>query len=457
MNQQVKHLLCIGPSQWPVIRDGSQVEICPVKADWLRAGDLVVHKGRGGQTCHRILYRKIVNGEPWYFIKGDANLNADGWMSQTQIVGRVVSVNGQSVDRKFFRFVSLFFYWHSRLQHRFYQLIFFSKTGRTLGYLRMRLLPKPIFMKLYGELTAPWLSVHRMLDKIWENQHFRRYKHKLLLAIHENVLRPPIRSSKQLIFHGGDYGHSYYYEEIFCDSSQDVEPIVTLLGSAPCRVCDLGGGSGRLSWRLAQEGKQVTLVDRSQTMIALAKNKRRTLTQAQQRRYEICLADIRELQSAAQYDYVISLNNAFEHLESDAEILSVLRGLRKILSDNGVVFIDVHHPPFWEQMREWKAYRWTYDGIRYADGKKLHLWQRTSEGGATNQIVWEHAVKRSHSAFFVHLKTTIRLLPQPHWLRFFNESGFEVTAIWGNWNGTKCGDIHPKVIFRLSKTAPSDT
>ncbi|MEZ4751553.1 MAG: hypothetical protein R3B54_13320 [Bdellovibrionota bacterium] len=46
-----------------------------------------------------------------------------------------------------------------------------------------------------------------------------------------------------MVFHGGDYGHGYLYEEIFCRDDRDLDFAVNLV-EAPGAVLDLAGARG---------------------------------------------------------------------------------------------------------------------------------------------------------------------------------------------------------------------
>lgn len=151
--------LCLGPSQWPVLRNGLVIRVAKFANNELRAGDLVVFSKSGSRICHRLLKVNRNGDESLWLTKGDANLNVDGWISEGQILGKVVEVNGRPVTHPFFAIPSHLFFWHSLLQHTLYQMIFFSSFGRKLGLLRMKILPRPIFMKMYAKLSAPWIHL----------------------------------------------------------------------------------------------------------------------------------------------------------------------------------------------------------------------------------------------------------------------------------------------------------
>lgn len=74
-----------GRSMYPMIRNGSCVEVQPTAYDELRIGDLVVFTDGRGLVCHRL----IKKAHRLCILKGDTNLWADPPVAWTQVLGRV--------------------------------------------------------------------------------------------------------------------------------------------------------------------------------------------------------------------------------------------------------------------------------------------------------------------------------------------------------------------------------
>lgn len=161
MRTSAETLLCLGPSQWPLVQNGSQVQIRRQAGKALRRGSLVVFSKNGIRICHRLLRKKSDPNGTYWLAKGDANLKDDGWICESQVEGMVVSVDGRSVRHPLFAIPSFFFFVHSLLQREAFFLIFQSRVGRRLGRLRMKLFPRPIFMPIYGLLSAPWVFLRK--------------------------------------------------------------------------------------------------------------------------------------------------------------------------------------------------------------------------------------------------------------------------------------------------------
>lgn len=74
-----------GRSMYPMIRNGSCVEVQPTAYDELRIGDLVVFSDGRGLVCHRL----IKKSHRLCILKGDTNLWADPPVAWSQVLGRV--------------------------------------------------------------------------------------------------------------------------------------------------------------------------------------------------------------------------------------------------------------------------------------------------------------------------------------------------------------------------------
>lgn len=453
-------LLCLGSSQWPILRDGDEIEIQSVGVSTLRVSDLVVFRSGNLQVCHRILYKKRMGGGAWFYLKGDAKARADGWITASTIQGKVVRVKGYSASSLAFRIVSTWLYLCSVLQDVSFRAMFHSHFGKVAGQIRALIFPQPIFMNLFILVTTPSMWFHKglrnelkwsgTLPKIrfslpaWVN----RWRRELGQVIFNRWIVPPRKPSRFLVPFAGDYGHGFYYDEIFCRGETDVQDIDTLCANTEGAILDLAGGAGRLACRLAAGGKQVILIDRSATMLGIARGRSAELPLRTQANLQIIKQDIRSLSMSRLFRTIISLRNVLEHLPDEPGILETLGRIGKHLEEGGVFFADVHFEPFWQKTPQWKTGKWVYEADLRCDGRRMRVWGRTRRDHLTHALVWEHAVS-SNLVRYTLLSTRLIILPVWRWIWFFRNSGFRVADVWGNWRGAAVGSAHPKVIFKL--------
>jgi len=87
----MKNCIGIGPSLWPLIRSGSKLSFDPGAV--CQVSDLVLYSERGISVCHRVLKKKKIKEHTWYFIKADGKIDADGWIPDYRIQGRLAAIN----------------------------------------------------------------------------------------------------------------------------------------------------------------------------------------------------------------------------------------------------------------------------------------------------------------------------------------------------------------------------
>jgi ubiquinone/menaquinone biosynthesis C-methylase UbiE len=107
-------------------------------------------------------------------------------------------------------------------------------------------------------------------------------------------------------------------------------------------VLELGCGSGRVSVPLAQAGAEVTGVDRSQEMLALASRRAAEHGVAERVRFE--QRDVRSMSFDAAYALALYPLNGFLHLPTPADQLCALRNACRALLPGGLLTIDVGNP-----------------------------------------------------------------------------------------------------------------
>ena len=106
-------------------------------------------------------------------------------------------------------------------------------------------------------------------------------------------------------------------------------------------VLDLGCGTGNHAVRLASRGYEVTGVDSSKEMLAVANRK----TNAQSSTLRFLHGDIRNLDLRATVDAVLMMFAVLGYQSEDADILGTLRSARRHLRADGLLIFDVWYGP----------------------------------------------------------------------------------------------------------------
>jgi signal peptidase len=82
-----------GQSMYPFIRNGDVLVIKPVHISELKRGDVILFRpARNRCIVHRIVGKKDREDRLRLLVRGDSSLRSDGWISSSQVLGRVESL-----------------------------------------------------------------------------------------------------------------------------------------------------------------------------------------------------------------------------------------------------------------------------------------------------------------------------------------------------------------------------
>lgn len=105
-------------------------------------------------------------------------------------------------------------------------------------------------------------------------------------------------------------------------------------------ILDIGAGTGRLTFALAEAGYDVVGVDLSDDMLAVARGKLDAADEAIKSRVSLIRSDIRELELDCRFDLAIAPYRVFNFLLGDDDRSCFLERLHQHLSDTGRAVID---------------------------------------------------------------------------------------------------------------------
>src|SRR5690625_2450634 len=120
------------------------------------------------------------------------------------------------------------------------------------------------------------------------------------------------------------------FTEFFLDKDQD---------KGTKKILDLGCGTGKVTWRLAEKGYQLTGVDLSEAMLVQA------ATHSQERNLQIqwLKQDISQLEGLTHYDLVISYCDVINYITDQDKVRDTFKHAYQSLNDDGLFIFDVHN------------------------------------------------------------------------------------------------------------------
>lgn len=124
------------------------------------------------------------------------------------------------------------------------------------------------------------------------------------------------------------------------------------LAQGPCRILDLGCGTGSVALQFARLGHAVTGLDPAPGMLDVAREKDKAGT------VRWIAGDARDFALGETFDLIIMTGHVFQVFLDDAETLAVLSSARKQLAEGGRLVFESRNPP----ARAWES--WTEERTR---------------------------------------------------------------------------------------------
>jgi SAM-dependent methyltransferase len=209
---------------------------------------------------------------------------------------------------------------------------------------------------------------------------------------------------------GQSYADAYdslYREKDYEGEVDLIERLLARNGIArPCRLLDLGCGTGNHALALARRGHDVVGVDRSPSMLGRARSKAAAAVPAERPQPVFWQSDIRDVEIGSRFDAVIMMFAVLCYVIEDRDVLATLGTVRRHLAPGGLFIFDVWNGPAVLADRPKSREVSLTDGAtrivrktRTALDLPRHLChvyfdlQRAEAGGSTEQSTEEHVVR----------------------------------------------------------------
>lgn len=109
----------------------------------------------------------------------------------------------------------------------------------------------------------------------------------------------------------------------------------------PLKVADIGCGTGRLCFALAEKGHQVWGIDMSDDMLVVAEEKKSAAPLPVRKRIQFLCQDMRDLQLTEKVDIVVSFCDSINYLHSAEDLQTTFANLYAILNQGGLLVFDL--------------------------------------------------------------------------------------------------------------------
>ncbi len=195
---------------------------------------------------------------------------------------------------------------------------------------------------------------------------------------------------------------------------------------------------------MVKRGHRVTLVDRSERMLASAREKKAALTPEEQSRFAIEKADLATLERSDTFPCIFAVGCPTTFLESEGEILRFLRKVHGWLEPGGYFYLDFFSLRHWEAFPGWKAAKWQPWFEKQTTKGPVRAWVKTYSEAEADRVVFEYSMStRRWPIRFFHDLDRVCLFPEAKWREFLSSSGFTVHKQFGIWEHESYPDELP--------------
>ena len=137
--------------------------------------------------------------------------------------------------------------------------------------------------------------------------------------------------------------YSQYYDLLYLDKDYQAETnyVVTLIekySSNSKSVLELGSGTGKHAYLLAEAGYQILGIERSVDMVEIANQKKNEKVKFQ-------IADITNFKTDQTFDVATSLFHVISYLTTNESLIATFNNVKTHLNKNGLFIFDVWYSP----------------------------------------------------------------------------------------------------------------
>ena len=229
-----------------------------------------------------------------------------------------------------------------------------------------------------------------------------------------------------------------YYDQIHSSLTADLPFILKLAQENGGPILDLGCGTGRLLFPLAQAGFPVVGVDNSPLMLAVAN--KRLAAQPEEVRALVTLwkKDMRSLvQDHTETKFTLALFsfNTLLHMR-EGEILGLLKRIAGLLTSGGKIFIDLENPFLLAEIVDQNEAVFETSFMDAVTSKRVEQWSQSSLDSNTQTltVTWQFRTQEKEPGTTI-VEIVYHYL-YPHQIALLLQlAGFRLLQISGNYEG----------------------
>jgi ubiquinone/menaquinone biosynthesis C-methylase UbiE len=230
-----------------------------------------------------------------------------------------------------------------------------------------------------------------------------------------------------------EYAPFYDWENARTLGRRDVPFWRTVALNAGGTMLELGAGTGRIAIPLARAGVRVVGIDRSEPMLARA---RQRVTRAKlQRRVRLVRGDIRFLPFKKPFEMVLAPYGMLQSLLRERDLQATLAAVHRVLKKGGTFGVElVADLPSWQEYEK----RISLTGWRRRPGgAHVTLTETVRQDRKKGLTIFDQQFteRRDRKKVSRTFSLAFRTLTVPQMVRRLEKAGFEITALLGDYRG----------------------
>lgn len=218
--------------------------------------------------------------------------------------------------------------------------------------------------------------------------------------------------------------------------SEDSDYYLALAGTTPCRVLDIGCGTGIITDAIAARGHVVVGADPSPGMLAVARTKpwRDAIRWVE--------SDAQSLDLDETFDLIIMTGHAFQTLATDADIAAAAASIKQHLAPDGRAVFESRNPRI-----DWPS-RWAYGVDLEAPQGTIHE-TREFLGHDAGCMTFDLRYRFPDGAELVS-SSVLRFADRDTIETLFRAAGLVAEHVHGDWDGSPFDAASsPEMIFHM--------
>jgi len=193
-------------------------------------------------------------------------------------------------------------------------------------------------------------------------------------------------------------------------------------------VLELGSGTGRVLFPIAQRGRRITGVDNSARMLARCRERLAAESAEVRSKIKLVKSDMRELDLGGErFSIVLIPFRPFQHLISASDQIAALQGIHRHLERGGRLVFDVFNPNIRYLIDDRTEEREDTPEVQLPDGRSFR-----EADGSERRIVHGFLMRWFWRYELEHMLA---------------RCGFKTKAVFGDFNRSPLTDASPEMIF----------